>query len=247
MMTEQIWLKKYLQRGKMSPTDMGSIKHCPLQWQFGREGRVGIEVDFRRRLLGSNLHNMIKIYFQRISDKPTRAEIKRIAENIWEEKFNSRDLNSLRKRGEQCWANFVSFELNRLKTWKVYKPTLIEAKQENDNYVCIADFHSDSEKTTIDWKTGRLDQLGDAELYQGKINLVVLSDLGYQTRKFLFVALYTGRVLEMPMVTESWLEQERQRMMKMIRSGNLQKHPSPLCGWCSYILDCQFGGVCLWM
>ncbi len=241
------WLKKYLKRGKMSPSDMGSIAHCPLQWQFRKEGRVGIEVDFRRRLLGSNIHNMIKTYFQRISNKPSKFEIERVAENVWEEKFNSRDLNSLRKRGERCWANFVSFELDRLKKWKVYKPTIVEAKKENDKYVCIADLHSDSQKTTIDWKTGRLDRLNDPELYQAKINLVVLNDLGYKTEKFLFVALYTGRVLEMPMVTEDWLEQERQKMMKMIKTGDLPKNQSVLCGWCAYILDCEFGGTCLWV
>ena len=71
--------------------------------------------------------------------------------------------------------------------------------------------------------------------------------LGYKTEKFLFVALYTGRVLEMPMVTEDWLEQERQKMMKMIKTGDLPKNQSVLCGWCAYILDCEFGGTCLWV
>jgi len=232
---------------RLSPSDLNQFFSCPLQWKFRREGRVGIAVDDRTMLLGSNIHHMITMYFQRISDRPTAAEVKRIAENVWEEGFDEQNLRTLKRRGERCWQNFVRFELERLRSWRTYKPTLVEAKLSNDVYVGIVDFHSDPQRTTVDWKTGGLDQIGKEEMRQGKIYKILLEDNGYQTDRVLFVALQTGRVLEMPMVTRGWLDRESERMVGMVRRGQFPRNPGPRCGYCPYILDCEFLGVCLWV
>lgn len=243
-------LKKWLDRGLVSPSDLNDFLPdggCPLRWRSKKEGRVGIEVDRGGLLLGSNIHLMIKLYFQRVSDKPTAAEVKSIAESVYEEGFNKRELGSMKKKVEICWDNFVSFELDRLKTWKVYKPTLVEEKMSDEQYVGIIDFHSDPHMTTIDWKSGNLNQLWDNELRQGNVYKNLLKSNEHRTGRVLFVALYTGRVLEMPMVTTGWIDTERDKMLRMVRQGRFPKSVGPLCGWCPYVLDCEFSGVCLWL
>jgi len=242
-------LKKWLDRGLVSPSDMNSFlpdSGCPLRWRYRKEKRPGIAVDGLALLLGSNIHNMIKQYFERISDKPTAAEVKSIAKSVYEEGFNKRELGSVKKKAEICWGNFVSFELDRLKTWRVYKPTLVEKKLTDEQYVGIVDFHSDPYMTTIDWKSGNLNQLWDNELRQGKVYKILLRSNKHRTKRVLFVALYTGRVLEMPMVTADWIDGERTKMLEMVEQRMFPKHVGPLCDWCPYILDCEFMGVCLW-
>jgi len=114
--------------------------------------------------------------------------------------------------------------------------------------VGIVDFHSDPQKTSIDWKTGKLDYLRDSELRQGKVYQIMLGNHGHTSERCLFVALYTGRVLEMPMVTDEWVDRERQRMLGMVSAGHFPRIKSGLCdGWCPYAIDCQMAGVCLWM
>lgn len=243
-------IMKWLDRGLVSPSDMNSFlpdNGCPLRWKWRKERRAGIAVDKLGMHLGSNIHKMIKIYFQRIGDKPTEAEVKNVAESVYQDVFNRRDLGSVKKKAERCWENFVSFELNRLKSWDVYKPSLVEEKLYNEKHVGIIDFHSDPQSTTIDWKSGNLNQLGDTELRQGKVyeNLLVSNE--HQTETILFVALYTGRELEMPMVTAGWIDGERDKMLGMVRQHQFPKSVGPLCGWCPYVLDCEFSGLCLWL
>ena len=250
MQASKIEIKKWIRRGLVSPSDLNAFlpdSGCPLRWRWRKEHRLGIAVDRQRMFLGSNIHNMIKIYFQRIGDKPSAAEVKSVAESVYQENFNIRELSSEKKRAERCWANFVSFELNRLKTWKIYKPSLVEAKLSNEKYVGIVDFHSDPQSTAIDWKSGNLNQLGDNELRQGKVyeNLLVSNE--HKTGTILFVALFTGRVLEMPAVTDGWIDGEREKMLGMVRQNQFPKSVSPLCGWCPYVLDCEFSEVCLWL
>lgn len=244
-------IQAWEQRGLVSPSDMNAFlppKGCPLKWKLRKEGRGGIPVDRGRAMLGSNLHSMIQSYFQHVSDKPSAAEVKRVAENVYVEEFNKRELSSLKKRAERCWKNFVEFELDRRKRWKVYKPTLVEEKLSGEGFIGIVDFHSDHQATTIDWKSGDLDQLGDSELRQGKVYEILLENNEYQTGTVLFMALYAGRVLEMPLVTDGWIEGQRDKMVDMVGERQFTKNPGWLCdNWCPYLLHCSFSGVCLWI
>ena len=122
-----------------------------------------------------------------------------------------------------------------------------EAKLSNENYVGIIDFHSDPQTTTIDWKSGKLNQLRDNELRQGKVYENLLGSNEHQTGRILFVALYTGRVLEMPLVTTGWIDGEKEKMLEIVKQNRFPKNVGPLCGWCPYILDCEFSEVCLWL
>ena len=242
--------KKWLRRGLVSPSDMNSFlpnSGCPLKWSYRKENRPGIMMDKLAMFLGSNIHNMIKKYFECVSDKPSEAEVKSIAKSVYEEDFNKRMLGSVKKKAEICWRNFVTFELDRLKTWKIYKPTLVEEKLSGEGFIGIVDFHSDHLMITIDWKTGNLNQLWNNELRQGKVYKTLLRSNRHRVKTVLFVALYTGRVLEMPMVTADWIDGERSKMVKMVEEGRFPKHVGPLCGWCPYVLDCEFSEVCLWL
>ena len=233
--------------GKTSPTSLNRWENCPFQWKCKWQRREGIEIDKTPMHLGSCIHKMIDIYFKMISPKPKVSEIKAVANTVFESKFDPA-LSHVKEDAKRCMQNFVSFEIKRLKTWKVYKPTFTEKRLENDRYLCITDFHSDEQGVTIDWKTGKMSRLWDSQLRQGKINQIVLGDNNYNSKRFLFVGLKTGHVLEMPLVTTNWVDKQRERMLRMISRGEFPKKKGPLCdNWCPYVLDCEFAEVCLWM
>jgi len=233
--------------GKTSPTSLNRWENCPFQWKCRWEKREGITLDETPMKLGSSVHKMIDIYFKMISPKPKVSEIKAVANTVFESKFDP-SLSHVKEDAKRCIRNFIDFEIKRLKTWKVYKPTFTEKRIENDRYLCIVDFHSDEQAITIDWKTGKMSRLWDSQLRQGKINQIVLGDNGYNSKRFLFVGLKTGHILEMPLVATNWVDQQRERMLRMISRGEFPKKKGPLCdNWCPYVLDCEFAEVCLWM
>ena len=93
-------MQKWLSRGLVSPSDMNAFlpeSGCPLRWKYRKEDRPGIAVDRLGLLLGSNIHLMIKNYFQRISDKPSPAEVKSVAASVYQEGLNRRDLDSVHR------------------------------------------------------------------------------------------------------------------------------------------------------
>lgn len=239
--------RKILKIRKTSPSILNRWDTCPFQWKCNWEKRPGIEIDPTPRDLGNNVHSMIDVYHKMISPKPKASEIKAVANTVFESKFNP-SLSHVKKDVKRCIQNFIAFEIMRLKTWKVYKPTFTEKRLENDRYLCIVDFHSDDQGVSIDWKTGKLDRLWNSHLRQGKINQIVLGDNGHNSKRFLFVGLKTGHILEMPLVATNWVDQQREKMLRMIERGEFPKKKGPLCDkFCPYVLDCEFAEVCLWM
>lgn len=230
----------------ISPSSGNRFFNCAFQWRCHYDkGRSPIELDTTARDLGLNVHNMNDIFFEQISAEPTADEIQTLAWNIFDANFN-RSLSHVKDKAERCIKNFIKFEKNRLLTWDTYKPTFTEKQLRDDKYLAIIDFYSKEEKTGIDWKTGKLSKLWDSQLRQGKICQTVLNNNNYPCEKFLFVGLGNGRVLEVPRLSDLWLEQQRVKMVKMIRADKFPKNPGSLCDYCGYILDCQLSGECLW-
>lgn len=232
--------------GKTSPSSLNRWENCALNWLCYKQKRPGIEIDTTARDLGGNVHDMIDTYFGMISETPTEKEIRTIAQSVFDEGFKN-SLSHVKKAAVRCWKNFVEFEIDRLKTWPVYAPTLTEARLENERFLGIVDFYSEECRIGIDWKTGNLNQLWDDQLRQGKIYEMLLTDNSHPIDHFYFVSLKAGRTLELPYVTTGWVDQQYQRMQRMIKRGQFPKKKGPLCKWCSYILDCEFSDVCLWM
>lgn len=232
--------------GKLSQSSMNRYYNCQRSWWYNYQGREGIEIDSTARDLGINLHDIINDYYKALPGELTEDIIKDTVWRVFNKEFDT-SLNYVKREAERCIKNFLKFEIKRFRTWDVYTPTFTEEKLVNDKYVTIVDFHSDPEGVTIDWKTGNMTQLYDNHHRQVKIEQTVLRDNGHRSDKFLFVALKTGKVIEAPSITRAWLEKQRLEMIGGIKRGEFERQEGPLCDYCPYQLDCEFGDICLWM
>jgi len=238
-----------LEPTKFSPSEMNEFYTCPKQWELHKKGVVGLPVDRDHADLGKCTHRAIAEYFKIIGDRPSTENIKNIFTTCFEQEMEKYSLNHLRKRSEQIRDNFISYEIERRRTWSEYRPTLVEEKLEDDSYVAIVDFYSKSHKTLIDWKTGNKRDLTNEDLRQGKIGEILLKKHNHPVEKIFFVALYPNRSFEVPKIGDGFVENERQKMIESIKIKHFPKRGAErnLCPWCDVVLDCQLERECLWL
>jgi len=242
------WVDKWLARDEISPSDIIKLtEDCSREFFFRRQKTDGIDVDDRPRLLGRHLHDMIAKYFLRVPDRPSKATIASIGKTVYETYFDEKRFASIKRRAERCWKNFVKFEQGRLKTWKSYRPTIVEGRIKAAGYSTIVDFYSEKDEKGLDWKSGAMMGIDTAELIQGKTYTVVLNAIGSRCKDFSFVSLMTGREFPLPRVTKGWLDQKRARARSIVRLGEFPPKPSGRCKHCTYILACQLWKRCLWI
>ncbi len=227
---------------------MNSFNTCPKQWQLHKTGAVRIPTDTDFRDLGTLTHEAIKEYFSMIGDHPSSDNIRSIFTAVFEQHFEQYRLTRLRLRADKLRDNFISFEISRLKTWKNYRPTLVEIKLEARGYVTIVDFYSQPNRTLIDWKTGNKQDLTDDDLRQSKVMEVVLKEKGYPVEKIFFVALYPNRSFEIPHIADGFIDHEREHMLHSIQLGQFSRLgiDRGLCSWCDVVLSCQLEECNLW-
>jgi len=210
--------------------------------------KVGIAVPEKPRLYGKSIHNCLAIYFQKIPDKPTGEEIELVARETFEE-CKTFAMKGFKAKTKRVLENFIGFEKKRLRTWKVYKPTLVEkwmeAKIFEDlpSFRVIIDFYGDG--TILDWKTGKAGGMSESRLRQGKIYELVLAKLGYSVERVTFFSLDVGTNLQVPRVTAGWIYKEARRMVDMAENDRFPKKPSGLCPYCEFQIDCEFSDRCL--
>lgn len=236
-------------KSKFSPSAINEFYSCPKQWQLHRLGACGIAVNRDFMDLGKLVHEAIKEYFNIIGNKPTPQNINRIFTTVFEQHFEQYSLNRLRIRANRLRDNFILFEIERVKTWKIYSPTLVEVKLKTENYVTIVDFYSQPHKTLIDWKSGNKRDLTDNDLRQGKVMEIVLKKNGYPVEKILFVGLYPNRVFEVPKIPDGFVDNEKNKMLESVHSNYFPKRglEKGYCRWCDVVLDCFLEGCNLWM
>lgn len=237
-----------MQPKNLSPSSLNSFMSCPKKWKSEQLGKLGIAVPETPRLFGTAIHNCIVIYFDKISDKPSGDEIEAVAKEAFDE-GTTRAMKSSKAKTKRVLENFISFEKSRARSWRVYKPEFVEKKVEAElfddlpPFRSIVDFYGN--KTVLDWKTGR-GGLHESSIRQGKIYKSALQRLGYEVEKVLFVFLDVGASLQIPKTTDGWIYKTARRMVNMVEADRFPKNPSGLCGWCPYVIDCEFEDVCLW-
>ena len=231
----------------ISPSSLNLFFQCPYRWYLTKQGIEGIWVDDKYARFGSMIHNIIATYFNRLPDKVTEKTIEELALKCLDEGFDD-SIGFRRKTAEKIINNFIEFEKYRLNNWSVYKPTFIEQRLRlSDQLVGIVDFYGNN--TIIDWKTGQYVFMTTELKRQGAVYKYLLQKAGYKVDKVLFVFLRENKVLELPYVTDGWIENEVRRMLNMIQGGIFPKRRTNMCNWCEYKLRCQIEDkkVCLWM
>jgi len=228
----------------ISPSSINLFFQCPYRWYLTNLGLEGMVIDDSHLRFGKMIHHMIQQFYLRISDEPTEEEIERLAWNIFYECYDD-TLPQKRGLGKRIISNFIKFEKNRLREWKVYKPTLVERRFNLNEYlVGVIDFYCDG--IIIDWKTGQYNYMNNDIMRQGGVYKYLLKKAGYRVNKVLFVYLRDNRVVEVPHVTDGWIEQEIRNMESMIKNKHFPKKSGVHCKYCEYRLRCEFDDTCLW-
>ena len=230
---------------KFSPSTINLFFQCPRRWYYQSIQAPTIPVDDRYARLGSNIHAMIEMYFLRQVDNPKPSDIERLAWEIFDTNFDD-SLAYMRNQAKRIWRNFIEFEKQRLKTWKTYKPTFVEQMFEIDEYIHgIIDFYGDNK--IIDWKTGNYTYLTNDIVRQGNFYKYMLEKAGYKVEKILFVYLKENKVVEIPQKPHAWVENEVEKVKRMIEQGYFPKRKSSLCQYCEYRLVCEFDDTMWWL
>lgn len=245
-----------VQEYPLSPSQIRGGVQCPHGWNFSKLRLPAMEMDRTYATVGDVFHRSIKEYYSVIGDKPHKGQIvgtfETILDRLWKAEGLDR-IDKLKSRREKCTANFIKFEVKRARTWKQYIPTMIEEKVKATvngiNYVTIPDVYWEQEATIVDWKTGRMNALGEMEFIQGGVERMVLTALGLPVRKVIFVCLLVGLELEMPQVKDQYVEVRVKQLLQFTATGRYPKKRGPHCRYCPHQVRCQLQDrrICLWM
>jgi hypothetical protein len=227
---------------KYTASSINSFFKCPYKWKLTYLQKTkGIYIVNEKRDLGENIHFIIAKYYEE-SGNPSEKYIEPIAIDCFNRYFDSK-LKKYQALAEEMMRNFIKFEKERVKTCGA--PVFVEKMLEDNCFRGKIDMFDGV--NIIDWKTGSVMNIDDDLMRQGKVYDKLLNSNGYNSKfNILFVTLKNGRVLQLPMVTVTWLLSQVEQMNAVICSGNYPKCRSPLCDWCEVVLECQFDDVNLW-
>ncbi len=234
----------------LAPSAINQIRRCPKQWQYSMQHSAQVAVEGKYLILGRQTHAIIASYYRTIGQSPTEQTIHTTADKVFE-RWYAPEIKTMLHQVNELKKNFIAYELQRHKTWQQYRPTLVEKKLNvklwNDlpEFHPIIDFYSEPQKTIIDWKTGTV-EMNEELMIQGKIYELALKALGKPVEHVIFVALKHGLSYEMPKVQDGWAYGICKDVADLIKTGHFPKRPTALCGWCSFILNCEFDYTCLW-
>ena len=203
---------------------------------------------------GSAFHDAIGEFYGTISDSPHGGLIEGTFQSILDRHWTSRGLDRIkevRSRKETCFKNFVKFEKYRLTICSQYKPTLIEqrvrANINNIPYLTIPDVYWRQDEWIVDWKSGRMNSLGEKEFVQGQVEAMILRALGMPVKKVTFVCLLTGFVLDLPKIENEFVEAKVHKMLRYYRDKKFPKTKGDHCRWCGHQLRCEFQDRGWWL
>lgn len=235
----------------VSASQINTYFQCPYKWYLDRQKVPGIYIDDTPRRLGIMMHEIITNYFKTVPKQVTEDVIRNTAYKCFEDGFYS-DLGHVKEDAEKVIENFILFEINRLGTWEVYHPELVEepitVKLDNNVYLKgYIDFYCNG--TLIDWKTGKFGFLDLDKQVQGSIYNYLTEHKGYDVKEFYFIFLKNNnRYLPLPNISESWILNHINKMVDSVRHGLFPKKENDFCGWCEYQLRCELSQreICLW-
>lgn len=239
---------------KISPSLVNYVRQCPLRWKLDKIGAPQIPIYVKEADLGFVFHNIIKLYFQNIHERPTSKQIRSVAEKMFEVGYT---LDTMKIKAKRLLENFIQFETNRLKTWRVYKPEMVEEKIEigkdkiksvlnidvPENFVTIIDFYGD--KTWLDWKTGAMPYMTEELQFQYGFSKLMLELSEHMVEKAYFVSLSSGTQIEPPRTTTGWVLQIIKVVLNIVQNERFRPHRTHLCNYCPYTLFCDFSNTCL--
>lgn len=202
------------------------------------------------RLFGSAVHQIITFYYDKITNNSTPEEMKTKLEEAFVEGSDYR-VEKRKNRVRTIQTNFLNFELERARNG-IKKPVFLEKRLEATLFQGLPDFVGIidayfEEGIAIDWKTGKNEEMNTSRMVQGKIYEMLLRAHGYKVEQIVFYNLMLGRQLQLPKITDGWVQNIVSQMTEMVNKNRYPKKESGLCeGWCPYILSCHYSDICPW-
>ena len=239
---------------RISPSLVNYIRQCPLRWKLDKIGAPQIPVYVKESDLGIVFHNIIKLYFQNIHENPSPKQIRNTAEKMFEVGYT---LDTQKVKAKRLLENFIQFETERLKTWKTYKPEMVEEKIEiekdkiksvlnidvPENFVTIIDFYGNN--TWLDWKTGAIPYMTEELQFQYAFSKLMLELSNHTVEEAYFVILSTGTLMQPSKTTRGWISQKIKTVLDIVQNEKFKPHRTHLCDYCTYALKCDFINTCL--
>lgn len=229
----------------ITPTALNAWNHCPAQWDYSRQPDIpSLPTDDDMMDFGSAVHIAIAEFYTRMAttSTPRPVEIDTRARQCFAD--NVKNFRHLKQRYEYCLNNFITFETNRLHTFKQYLPTFTEHMISSGFVRGKFDAYWAQDQTIVDWKTGVVDSMTDDFQRQGSLYRMMANESGLSCKRVLFVGLNSGKILEVPVVTSAWIEEQ----INSMRYGKVFPKVGPHCNYCGFQLRCEYSreGIGLW-
>ena len=234
-----------------SPSQIISHEQCPFCWECNLEHQPQILTETKYADAGTVIHQSIAEYFRTINPNPTKGEIEGTFQTILDRNWQASGLKQMEPRKDKCFESFTRFEVKRKKSWLQYIPSMIEQNLTTTingiNYRTIVDAYWEKDATIVDWKSGRLNQLGIMERIQGQVMKMIITAQRKPVLRVLFVSLLVGAELPMPETTDGFVEVKVRSMFERFRTNHFPKKKGYHCDYCGYTLRCKLGDRCIWM
>lgn len=225
----------------ISPSALNEWHFCNAKWNYHRLNVPELPTDDTAALFGTAVHRAISHYYDKISDYPRPIEIQDMIKQSFADHVDS--FRYLKQKYESCLTNFINFEIGRLKTFRKFKPTFTERTLRVGIFKGIVDAYWQEDETVLDWKTGWVDSMNPNLQRQGAIYRNILNEAGFPCKRAFFIALTNGRIVELPNVTQAWVEEQ---VNSLLGATTIRKNVGPHCNYCPYNLRCQFSEETLW-
>lgn len=227
------------QRKVFSPSRIMAFKKCPRRYLYNESNLHKPMGDKTALWFGKSVHQAIQDYYDALSNNPTAGEIKKVAEKSFNDCFDPRLSNRMRKTNGVCLDNFVKFETWRLSEGeKPFKPEVYEKDLASEKFHCYADWYHGTR--IIDWKTGKNPKITEDLQIEMWVQAEVLEANGYKVESIQLCFLRFNKFLNLPKPNLGWLYAQRKEVLEAIELNYFPPKVSILCHWCPFKLRCEY-------
>ena len=194
--------------------------------------------------LGSNVHNIIQIYYSELVSVPSEAEIGIKLRGIFNRYFNFGLKKT--KKAQRIMNNLIKYEVNRLRSDpNDYLPQAVEQRARTAIWTGFYDVRLKNK--IIDWKTGSKADPDDREnIIQASVYYHSAKELGYEIDTVEFVFLDSGEIFEMQFIEYDEMIKLVEGIEKAKNKRQFRKNTGKDCYYCTRRLTCQFDNKSRW-
>tara|TARA_B100000427_G_C15404295_1_gene549092 strand:+ start:114 stop:947 length:834 start_codon:yes stop_codon:yes gene_type:complete len=237
------------------------FKQCPRRWKHKYIDKLPDPAG-EAALIGTFAHDVLEQLCDEEPARRTEVKAKEIAGKSWAEFAEKKDFKNL-KLDEESQRAFRWQTWNAIQgLWQLEDPATIEVEATEQKlstslsgvpFFGIVDRLDRNEDgiTVVDYKTGKFnnENIGQVLLYSA----AVASETGEQPSKARLLYLGSKKKKIAPQIVETDVSENRltevveglsdtwNKLKAHLKREEFEPVPTPLCGWCSFITECEDG------